>query len=58
MEARNQVLLRIIDEAEVALAERVKEDHTFYRALLKKLIMQVPNFCTNYKLLLSLLQSL
>lgn len=41
MEARNQVLLRIVDETELSLAKRIETDPKFNRALLKSLIMQV-----------------
>lgn len=41
MQARNEVLMKIVDESEVVLAKRIDSDKGFYRDLLKKLIIQV-----------------
>jgi len=41
MQARNDVLLKIVDEAEIVLAKRIESDRAFYRELLKNLIIQV-----------------
>ncbi len=43
MEARNQVLQKILLESEASIAKRIAEDSRFYKELLKKLILQVRN---------------
>jgi len=40
MQARNTVILKILDQAEVDLAKKIETDKGFYRDLLKKLIIQ------------------
>lgn len=40
MQARNGVITKVLDEAEVALARRAQDDKKFYRGLLKNLILQ------------------
>jgi len=40
MNSRNEVVMRILDEAEVELAKRIETDKTFYRDLMRKLIIQ------------------
>lgn len=41
MNARNDVVRRILDESEIDIAKRIENDKGFYRELLKKLIIQV-----------------
>ena len=41
MQARNIILMKIVDDAEIVLAKKIEADKGFYRELLKKLIIQV-----------------
>lgn len=41
MEARNQVLQKILIDSEAQMNKRIAEDPAFYKQLLKKLILQV-----------------
>jgi hypothetical protein len=41
MEARNAIISKILDEAEVQVAKKIEADKNFYKELLKKLIIQV-----------------
>lgn len=40
MNSRNNIVMKILDEAEVDIAKRIETDKGFYRELLKKLIIQ------------------
>lgn len=46
MEARNQVLQKILIDAEGVMAKRIKEDPAYYKDLMKKLILQVIHMLT------------
>jgi len=43
MNSRNEVVMKILDEAEVELAKRIETDRGFYKDLLRKLIIQARN---------------
>jgi V-type H+-transporting ATPase subunit E len=42
MEARNTVMMKIFDEAELHICRKVESEKDFYKDLMKKLIIQVP----------------
>ena len=41
MDARNDVIMRIYDDAEVQLAKKILSDKTYYKKVMTKLIVQV-----------------
>lgn len=40
MQSRNNIVMKILDESELYIAQRIEQDKGFYRELLKKLIIQ------------------